>query len=87
MINEKDKEISELKENLNKKIVEYEKSTEERNNGFEEMNKCERQLNYKISKQKNEFNKVRNEIKDIEKMEIDEPEMRENNEEQILTVI
>ena len=37
---------------LDKKNIEYEKSAENRNNGFEEMNKCERQLNSKISRQR-----------------------------------
>ena len=68
MISEKEKEINELKENLNKKISEYEASAENRNKGFDEMNTCEREFNSKISKQKNEFNKIRNEIRDIDKL-------------------
>ena len=68
LISEKEKEINELKENLNKKISEYETSAENRNKGFDEMNTCERQFNSKISKQKNEFNKIRNEIRDIDKL-------------------
>ena len=78
MISQKEKEINELKQNLNEKLAEYEKSSEKRNNGFEEMNKCERQLNYKISKQKNEFNKTRNEIREIDKLILKEIEIYEN---------
>ena len=78
MISQKEKEINELKQNLNEKLAEYEKSSEKRNNGFEEMNKCERQLNYKISKQKNEFNKTRNEIREIDKLILKEIEIYGN---------
>ena len=84
-ISEKEKKIKELKENLDIKLKEYEKSSETRNNGFDEMNKCERQLNYKTSRQKNEFNKVRNEIRIIDKTIIKEieiySELNRNNQE------
>ena len=75
MISEKEKEINELKENLNKRNSEYEKSAENRNNEFEEMNRCERQLNNKISRQKNEYNKTKNEIRDIDKLLLKEIEI------------
>ena len=78
MISEKENEINELKENLNKKNIEYEKSAENRNNGFEEMNKCERQLNSRISRQKNEYNKTKNEIRDIDKLLLKEIEVFES---------
>jgi hypothetical protein len=78
IVSQKEKEIIELKQNLNEKLAEYEKSSEKRNNGFEEMNKCERQLNYKISRQKNEFNKTRNEIREIDKIILKEIEIYGN---------
>ena len=89
-ISEKDKELNELKENLNTKLKEYEESSVKRNNGFDEMNKCERQLNYKISRQKNEFNKARNEIRNIDKLIIKEieiyGELNRNNQDAVHTM-
>ena len=89
-ISEKDKELNELKENLNTKLKEYEESSEKRNNGFDEMNKCERQLNYKISRQKNEFNKARNDIRNIDKLTLKEieiyGELNRNNQDAVHTM-
>ena len=89
-ISEKDKELNELKENLSTKLKEYEESSEKRNNGFDEMNKCERQLNYKISRQKNEFNKARNEIRNIDKLTLKEieiyGELNRNNQDAVHTM-
>ena len=68
MISEREKEINELKGLLNQKINEYEKSSEIRDKGYEEMNNYERQLNSKNNKQKNEYTQIKNDIRNIDKL-------------------
>jgi len=75
MISDNEKEINNLKANLNKKNEEFEASKENKNKKYEEMENYEKQLNNRISKQKSEFSKYRNEIKDIDKMISKELEM------------
>ena len=75
MISDNEKEINNLKANLNKKNEEFEASKEYKNKKYEEMENYEKQLNNRISKQKSEFSKYRNEIKDIDKMISKELEM------------
>ena len=75
MISDNEKEINNLKANLNKKNEEYGASKENKNKKYEEMENYEKQLNNRISKQKNEFSKCRYEIKDIDKMISKELEM------------
>jgi len=67
-ISDNEKEINNLKEDLNKKNEEYKISKENKNKKYEEMENYEKQLNNKISKQKSDFTKCRNDIKDIDKM-------------------
>ena len=74
MITEKEYEIEGLKDKLNSKTEEFAQSTENRNNKFEEMTKYEKQLNDKIKAQRKEFNKTKNEIKDIDKSILKEVE-------------
>ena len=75
MISDNEKEMNNLKANLNKKNEEFEASKEYKNKKYEEMENYEKQLNNRISKQKSEFSKYRNEIKDIDKMISKELEM------------
>ena len=78
MIEEKKKEIEEIKKNLDKKIDEYNKNRENKENKYQEMNKYQREINNKINKQKNDFNRIKKEIKEIDKLIYQEVEKYHN---------
>jgi len=68
IIDEKKKEIEESKQNLDKKIDEYNKNRENKENKYQEMNKLQKDINSKIVRQKNEINKIKKEMKEIDKL-------------------
>ena len=67
-IEEKKKEIEEAKKILEKKVEEYNKNKENKENKYQEMNKIQKEINSKITKQKNDINRIKKETKEIEKL-------------------
>ena len=67
MIEEKKKEIEEAKKMLDKKVDEYNKNKENKENKYQDMNKLQKEMNSKITKQKNDINRLKKEIKDIDR--------------------
>ena len=77
-IDERKYEIDEARTNLDKKIDEYNKNRENKENKYQEMNKLQREINNKISSQKNEINKLKREIKDLDRLIFSEAEKYQN---------
>ena len=67
-IEDKKKEIEDTKKKLEEKINEVNKMKENKEKKYSELNKLQRETNSKIYKQKNEIIKIKNEIKEIDKI-------------------
>ena len=65
-IEEKKEEIIYGKSILNERIDKYNKTKEQKENKYQEMNKIQRELNYEISKRKKEANQIKQETKEID---------------------
>ena len=65
-IEDKKEEIGYGKSILNERIDKYNKTKEQKENKYQEMNKIQRELNYQLSKRKREANQIRQETKEID---------------------
>ena len=70
--------VSIKKINLDKKTDEYNKNRENKENKYQEMNKLQKEINNKMINQKNEINKLKREIKDMDKLIFKEAETYQN---------
>ena len=77
-IEQRKNEINETKINLDKKTDEYNKNRENKENKYQEMNKLQKEINNKMINQKNEINKLKREIKDMDKLIFKEAETYQN---------
>ena len=77
-IEERKNEINETKIYLDKKIDEYNKNRENKENKYQEMNKLQREISNKMINQKNEINRLKRELKDMDKLILKEAENYQN---------
>ena len=74
----KKNEVEEAKKLLENKIEEYNKIKEKKENKYNESNKFQKEINSKITKQKNEINRIKKEIKEIDILIFKETENYKN---------